>query len=812
MIANWSKVLFKVFSKNKFFYILNILSLAIGVSVISLIVLLRNDQLSYNQWNPYKDRAYEFSLGPGFWEEPEGISGWVPAPFTLRFDDLNSYVESYVFYYQIRGSQSIVLQERKEFLYDILETQKDFFELMPFEVVSGSIQQYENNHMSSIALEESQAKRLFGDSQNAIGKEIVLEDGSRVTVDLVYQIPGNSSLAPMAIYSYAIEKKIASNLKNWGDYNYNVLVKFKEEHNSKDGIQQFSEALYLPFLQQRAKEKNLSEKEFKDKFLQEPTFEFFALDSIHLNSKSEILGSGKFASQLLSILSSIAITLFILCLLNSVNLALVSSFQRAKEVGVRKTLGASKTTIILQSIFESFIITILGFCIGILLSELALPHFNYFVDLSLVLQPSILFKPLLLVFLFIWLLVGLLSGIFKGNFNISNVLKGSFSSVKTNSKVQNSLLVLQFTIAFFFLSTSVFVQKQVSYLLGQDLGFKGDQVVNIQFKLPNVEMRNKFFENIEKDLLKITGVQEVSLHGVNFGGGASSSSSNNIDGQHIQSNNIPVSFDFLEVFDIKMDQGRFFDPKLLSDIQNSIVVNQSYVRELNLTESILGKEMRWNGRFFKIIGVVKDFNMEGFSEQITPSTFFLYPSVDWFYYLSNTISVKIDPSDMAQTMEDLEAFWKQRVDQTYPFTASFANEDFARSYKQSLKLKNVFIVLSIISCFIALVGLLTIVSFTLDNKLKQIAIRKVLGASQWNLVKKESIPFIFCSIIGFILAIFPTYFLVNLWLQEFVVRISLNWGGFAIGFILLFSLSVLLIFSRIIAATKVNVLKYIKDE
>ncbi|MHC5201970.1 ABC transporter permease [Myroides sp. LJL119] len=812
MIQNWIKLYRKHFMQSKLFSILNYLGLSLGIAVVILVLLLQEQQMSYNRWNPYKDRIFEVNQGPGFFETESGVSGWFPAPFANELDKLDRFIDSYIFYYEMKDITSVKVQGRTDFITEILEAQKNVFDFLPFNVVAGSVDDYLKYYTNSIALEKNLAKDLFSDDKLAIGQNLIMEDGQALTVRVVYDLVGNSSLAPKAIYSSNLEKEFLKKRQdNWGDYNYQLLIRLKPGVSIQSAKDPISQGLYAPILEMRLKNQNLSKQEFIEKFITSPTFVFHELDSVHLNPKAVNLGKGPQAKELLNILIGVGFTLLTLCVLNSLNLSFVMAFKKSKEIGIRKTFGASKIDIVKQSIFEAIIITTISFIIAFGFVEVFLPYFNLYVNENLELSLYGIYPLIVALFILIFFILGVFPGLFLASFDVNRVLKGTFTKYGSGISVRNLLLVVQFIIAFFFLSTGIFIQRQVNYLIHQDLGFSADQVVNIKYFISDVSQRYNKFESIQDDILKIRGVQNAALHSVSFGGENKSSSSNYVGENYVQSHNVAVSHDFLDVFGIELAQGRFFQRELSSDIMGSVLVNEAFVEALNLSENLIGKELQWNNRYFKIIGVVKNFNHEGFSNEIVPATYFHYKSVEWFKYLTEYISIKVNTQDIQQTLMELENFWIKRVEQVYPISYSFANQDFAKSYKKATDQSKLFLVLVVISSFVALLGLTAIVSFTLESRLREISIRKTLGAENWDLVWKLAMRFIGYCILGFTASIIPTYYVLNKWLQEYVVRINIDFSGFLISFILLFSISMGVVFFRAYKATRVDILKYIKD-
>lgn len=808
MISNWLKLYLRYFKKNIWFSLLNILGLAIGMAALLIVLFYWKNEHSFDQWNPYKNKIYEVEGTADSY-----FKNWFPAPIANQLDQASSIIDAYNFSYTFFNSTSVVVEGKANFLYDIDERQANFFEFFPFTTVFGSAEDYKQNYNDALALEKKEAARLFGEGIDPTGKLVQLDSGKVLTVRFVFEIPGNSSIVFKGLTSYLTENQIAFNrVDNWGDHNYKLLIKLKEGVGIAEVEKQLQEVFYKDIMQLYAQEEGISVEELKEKMKDFMVLNYNELSGVYLNPKSTGLGAGPTANKIVNIMLVSALLLLVLALVNAINLALVQNFKRAKEIGIRKSIGSTRSQLMKQMMFEAGITTILSFALALVLTEIGMPYFNILVNRTLTTDFVSLWSVIGILLLTVYLLLGILPSLFVISFDAIKVLKGNFARSRSGMRLRNVLLVFQFVIAFFFLSTALFIQKQVSHLLQEDLGFNGDQVVNIHFKVKDEDQRNAIYQRIEADLLKIGGVKAAVNHSMLMGIGYGSSSNNGIGETSFQSKNVPVGYDFLRVFDGQLLEGRFFDRAFASDSINKIVVNETYKRTFNFSDGIIGKKMRWNGRDFEVIGVVKDMKIEGFDQAIPPVTYFMPTSVGWFTGLIETISVKIEPTNVQQTMDQLESFWSKRVEQTYPMQYEFANKEFAVSYQKTLYQRTLFLCLMGVSMFIALFGLMAIVSFSIESRLKEVAIRKVLGASRRELIVNLSARFLVYCILGFVLSIYPVYYLMQLWLADFVYRIDLSIWPFLLAFIGLTVFSMLLVLWKSVKATRITTLKYINYE
>jgi putative ABC transport system permease protein len=454
--------------------------------------------------------------------------------------------------------------------------------------------------------------------------------------------------------------------------------------------------------------------------------------------------------------------------------------------------------------------------LSLVIVELTLPFYNSFLDKNISIQFQQIFIQLVIVFIGIIFTAGVSPSLYVANFEVLKVLKGNFNRSKAGVWLRNGMLILQFAIATFFIVGSYIVYQQIDYMNTKDLGFKGDQILNISYRnirgdgITN-EIRFDKYITIKNELLKIKGVKKVAGGAFKFGSGAPTTIDYTYKDISISGNNIPVDFGMLEMMQIKMVQGRYFDPKYAQDTINTMLINETALKMLNEPNPI-GKKVDWDGKETIIVGVVKDFNLGNPSEEIPPMSFFHFKTIPWFIATLNNIYVDVEAETMEQTLTDIEHFWQMKVDSNYPFSYDFVDKEYKRSYRSFVKQKNLFTALNVIVILIALFGLFALATYSIQSRMKEIAIRKTLGAETNTLLRTLSKQYVVFCVIGFLIALFPTYYLLNLWLEDFAYRIEIPLTSFIVGFVSLLALTLLVVFSRAFVATKVDVLKYLKYE
>ncbi len=804
MLKNWIRIFIYNIKQNKLFTLLNTLGLSIGIAGVIFAILYWNDETSYNKWNPEADNVYQVIS-----EIRDGMKwAYSVAPLEPYLKEM-SEVDSYSYTYGWYNENIVEYKEQKKYFKKISAVQKDFFKLFPFTFLKGDAHTALNGK-ESIVLAKKTADFLFKE-EDPIGKSIKCGNHN-YTVTGVYEIPGKSSINPEIIITRTITNQLKKNKDSWGNFNYSLLLQIKNKNNIKKVIEKINTAYFKNKVEKNAKEDGISIEDYIKKY-GKITVSLFPLKDARLKAKESGYPEGRGNYQFLLIMVGLSALILILSIVNYINLATAGAIKRAKEVGVRKVVGASKSNIVYQFIFETFVTTSFAIITALSIVELTLPYYNNLLDKNLTLLNNQFYLQLLLILLVVILFAGIFPAFYIANFKTLKVLKGNFDRSKSGVWLRNGMLVLQFAIASFFIIGSYIVYKQVNYLTNKDVGFSGEQVVEITYrkneKKPTEIMQR--YETIKNELLKIKNVNQVTAAAFRMGSSQGSSSSFTYNDEIVQGQNIAFDYGMLDLFKIKMKEGRKLQAKFASDSTKNILINETTQRIMKEKEPV-GKEIEWNGRTLKIVGVVQDFDLTGPQRETLPMVFFHLKTIDWMAYNVNRLYVKISPNNMQETIKNIEIFWKDKVDQKYPFDYEFVDKAFARTYKQYVNQKNLFSVLNIIVILIALFGLFALASFSIQRKMKSIAIRKTLGAETKTLLTQLTKQYVVFCLIGFMLAIYPIMYFLNKWLSGFYYRIDISILPFIIGFLVLLVLTLIIVIGRAYQATKVDVLTYLKYE
>jgi putative ABC transport system permease protein len=807
MLKNWINIFIYHIKNNKLFTALNVLGLSIGIAGLIFAILYWNDEHSYDQWNPNKDNVFLVS------NQMDPTTYWASssAPIGSAIKEISPEIESFCYLSGNYDNDIIRFNNKKVQSDHIVVAQKNYFDYFPYQFIEGS-QKTALPDVNSICLSEDLAFQLFG-NEAAMGKQIILQ-GKSLIVRGVYKLDKKSIYNPSCVVNF-MDERVNGNIQSWGNFQFVLLLKLKKPNDQNQVIERMQKLYFENMTAPRAKAQGMTAKEFIQKFGEvKPGLE--PLSSIRLHTKTGGIIESNGNYQFLIIMVGLSILILILSIVNYVNSATANAVKRAKEVGVRKIIGASKSVIIQQFIFETAIISLLSILISLVIVELTVPYYNAFLEKNLVLQSSQFYLQLVVILIVTVLLAGIFPAIYIANFEPLKVLKGNFGRSKSGVWLRNGMLIFQFAVAAFFIVGSYIVYEQVDLMNSKDLGFNGKQILYVSYrniygeKITNQDRLNHY--NIIKNQLQhIKGVKEVSGGGFVFGQGAKSVISYHHKDINVDGNNMPIDFGLLEMMGIKIVEGRYLNAKFSMDTVNSMLINETALKLLN-EKNPIGKKINWDGKDAFIVGIVKDFSAGNPGEPIPPMTFFHFKSVPWFTSLLNNIYIKADPKTMQQTLTDIENLWTKKVDPDYPFVYDFVDKEYKKSYSSYVKQKNLFSLLNIIVITIALLGLFALASYSIERRMKEIAIRKTLGANTNVLLRELCKQYVLFSIIGFLIALFPAYYLLNKWLENFAYRITISFSPFLTGFSALLFLTLLVVLTRAYQATKVDILKYLKYE
>jgi putative ABC transport system permease protein len=809
MIFNWFKIFIYHLKQNKLFSFLNVLGLSIGIAGVIFSILYWNNENEYDQWNPEKENVYQVLNKFG---NTGDILVSNSIPFGITCKKTIPEIESITLYDGWYYEDVIKYQNRKWIGKKIIVADYDFFDAFPFPIVKGAKKDI-LKEKNSVAISEDEAKIIFK-NEDPIGK-IIVNDNKSYVIKSVYKIIKPSSIEPNYVFGGLLNNK---NIDNWGDFRYTLLIKIKKGVNVEDVLKKMQNVNFVNIFVKEAKQKGVT----PEQFIKENGNLIVILDQLataRLNGTKSPGGpnfpEGRGNLQLLYIMVGLSILILILSLVNYINLATASAIKRAKEVGVRKIVGASKKQIIAQFILETAIIVVLAIIFALAIVELSLPYYNSFLNKSLTMNGSEFYLHLIFIFGLVIILAGIFPAIYISNFETLKVLKGNFSRSKSGIWIRNSMLILQFGIATFFIIGALIVNSQVSYMMNKDVGFSGDQVIRVPFRYSDQSKKGEKYLTAKQEILKFSGVQDVSTFAGSFGNGSPSSSGFTYNGISVQHRNIEMDYGFLEMMKIKIVKGRDLSPKYASDTISNWLINETLAKTIGLKNPIntiltsaWGNEK--GNMKFKVVGVVKDFHITGLQNKVPPMIFVSMKTLKWNNF--EDVYIKVSPNNLTETLAKLKTYWEKNINTDYPFDYEFVNKGFAKTYEEQVKQKNLFFILNLVVIIIAIFGLFALASFSMERRLKEIAIRKTLGAETDALLKELSKQYIGFCLLGFIIGIVPAYILLQKWLEDFAFRIDVSIIPFGVALFSLLSLTLIIVLAKAYQVTKIDILKYLKYE
>jgi putative ABC transport system permease protein len=809
MIRNYFKIAWRNLKKQPFFTFLNTLGLAIGMAGGLLISLYIYDELSFDTMFADADRIYRINSDIKFGGEATNVAEVSdPMAATIKKDFPQIEITT-----RFRNRGSMLLRKKDTDLNvkedNTSNVDDTFFEMFGIDLLYGD-EKTALSEPNTLVLTKTAAEKHFG-LNGAVGQSLLLNNTDTfIVTGVIDDLPKNSFLRNHSVFmSMAGFDEAEKN--NWGNSNFTTFIKLIPTAKIED-FQVYLESVFgkyvIPFVQSFMP--GITEKQFlaSGNYY---NFNTINLKDIHLYSKRKLELSSNGSIQNVYILSFIAMFLIILASVNFMNLSTANSLKRAKEVGIRKTLGSSKLELIGQFLTESGVISFISLLFAVGIAALALPFFNELSDKSIYIPYN---NPVFwLILLFSGILLGLLSGIypafFMARFIPVKVLKGNGESRTGGGAIRNSLVVFQFAISVFLIISTLVVFQQLKFMQNKDLGYSKEQVLIIE----DVDATGTQVQPFKNQVQQLGQVKNVSLSSFYPTPSNRSNSSFFEEGKMEQENAIlmqgwGVDYDYITLLDLEIITGRDFDKQFSTD-SLAIIINESAVDVLGITpEEAIGKRLTDLGDgdiiFHTVIGVVKNFHFESLRENIGA----LSLTIGTF---SNAMAIKINKGDFSNTISSIENIWKTMAP-GQPFNYYFLDDSFNTTYEAEQRLGSIFTIFTVLSIIIACLGLFGLAAFSAEKRSKEIGIRKVLGASVPQITYKLSIDFLKLVVIAIVISIPLAWYAMNKWLEDFTYRIEIGLGVFALAILLAILISIATVSYQSIKAAIVNPVKSLKTE
>ena len=806
MLKIWFKIFFRNQQKNWLNTLINISGLTLGFAGLLIVLLFLKEEQSYNQWNPNKEDVYRVNI-----KQAKSGEVWhtVNAGMYLTYPkEIPEVTEALMVNPFYRG-RVVQFNEVFEYTDKMIRTDPQFFNLFPFEILDGSVQKFAETRLN-IAISKEYADRIFKEGK-AVGNAVRI-DNKNYVVACVYKIPKNSHQEPELLLQFERDFEI-----HWGNHNNELFCRITKGADLAVVKQKMDQIIIDKAYGVVAKEQGISVKEYDEKY-GIPTVLLDKLETMYLHNTAKRAGpSGTGNFQLLMVLLGLSILLIIISCVNFINLSVASASQRAKEVGVKKTLGLSKKQLQFQYTSEVVFQGLVSFILALLIVEIALPFFNEFVgkDISILDAKTIglLFSTSIIITLFI----GSVPALYLSNFKAIEVLKGSVAKSKKGNLARNIMLGLQFLISGFFIISMLIVGNQINFMMKKDLGFDKEQVIVVE--MHNIENKFAKYTLAKEVLTKNKNINSVTasmfVPGDGFVNGTSLNHRINDVGFNTASN--LIDYNYIDFAKLKVIKGRDFSKEIASDTINKIILNETAAKQLGIYNKPIGEKVTlgWfedDHHGFEVIGMVKDYHFDGFDTKISPM--FLVPwqcsetAKNWM----PAVQIKINPDNIDTTITEIEQFWKAQIDVKYPFSYRFLDKTFAKTYDKYKKQQTMFLILSALVILIALLGLFALATLTIQQRLKEVAIRKTLGASVKEIMYQLLKSFLKVVVISSIFLIPIAYYFMQNWLDNFAYRIDMPLLPYIITPIILIVLVFAVVGLKAYNATKINLIKYLKFE
>ena len=774
MFKNYFKTAWRSFRKNKTFSLLNTIGLSIGMACFLLIMLYVLNESSYDRYNAdagliyrvnehikFGDFLYNGALTPG-------IMG---PSFAREFPQIQEYT-------RLKNNGGLVISKGSDHIREdhVIYADPSIFKVFTLPMIAGD-PETSLKEPYSMVITESMAKKYFS-TVNAIGKTLLANDKDSYKITgVIKDVPKESHFSFDFLLPVSMLGQIRDN--SWFNANLYTYILLKKGADVKDMERRLNRSIYARSSAQFKEKLNMSQ----DDFMKAGNFlncSLMPLTKIHLysNIQDELEKNGNI--QYVYIFSTIAIFILLIACINFMNLSTAHSSNRAREVGMRKVLGGLKRDLIAQFLSESFLVSLVSFVLAVALVCLLLPLFNQLADKQI--SISMLFNPyILLAISLLSVIVGLLAGsypaFFLSSFQPIDALKGEVAKGFKSSVLRNLLVVFQFTISMILMLGTLVIYDQLNYMQHKNIGFNKEQIL----VLPNTYALDKNTNAFRNELLQLSGVKNVTVTGflpvVGARGSSGFVTSPGFDGKNfILMQRWSIDENYIPTLQLELQSGRNFSNPFRHD-SASVVINEAAAQYLGgnpVNKKIYRIDDLSTGKLtaYTVIGVIKNFNFNSLHEQVGPLVLRLQAD-------NGSIAMRVSTSDISGLIAEVRSRWKTMVP-SQPFSYSFLDEAFNKQYNAELRTAKISVTFSILAIFIACLGLFGLVTYAAEQRVREIGIRKVLGAAFFDIIRllsKDLIRLVFLSIC---IASPIAWWVMNRWLQGYAYRIDITWWMFVL--------------------------------
>jgi putative ABC transport system permease protein len=783
MFKNYFKTAFRSLIHNRNYTIINIAGLAVGIAVCMMIFIIIQVQTSFDNFHSKKDRIYRVLTEYHHADAGNIVYGKdVPFPMPIGLKTAFPQIEQVAPVWESHNDQLLIPDDNgttiRTFKEDkgIFFTEPSFFKMFDYPLLAGS---YESlKEPNNVLLTKEIAEKYFGDWKTALGKTINLEAGGSIfshgtdilkVTGILATIPANTDfqLKLVVAFGTGITEDMAKST-DWedrtnSDFGCYILLP------PNISVDNFNPQL-------RAYSRKMESPDNKDSHIIQP------LSAVHYDTQTGDYSNKTISQELLNVLWLIAAFILLIACVNFINLSTAQAVNRAKEVGVRKVLGSNKSQLQIQFIIETFLIVTSAVILAAVITTLALPFVNQLLELSL--SSNILSNPAVILFLLtvtivVTPLAGFYPSIVLSRFNPVNALKSKLTANTAKGiSLRSGLVVFQFIIAQALIIGTLIIVKQMNYFMDQPLGFDKDAIINVPFRVDSAWFSK--VDYLKQQLLSVNGVQAVSFSSNTPVEDANDMWSTFKFDHAIKEADFKAITKFADneyvpAYKLQLIAGRNLQP---SKMTREFLVNESLMKSLGIKnpDEILNKEISiWGDRIkCPVVGVLKDFNDRSFRHDLAP----LLITTNVTMY--SQAGIKLETKNISSTLQSVKKIWEQ----TFPnfvYEYRFLDDKIESFYKQENQLAQLYKIFAAIAIFLSCLGLYGLASFMAVQRIKEVGIRKVLGATAGKIVYLFSKEFIILITIAFAIATPIAWYFMHQWLQGYVYRINISWWLFATG-------------------------------
>ncbi len=804
MFKNHLRIAWRNIKKDKLFTTIKIGGFAVGIAACLLIALFIKNELSYDGHYKNKDRIYRVVMqGVMDGEQLKSVHFQLPFAETLQstFPEIleAGKINTSELFGAGRRPFRPVGTMQNNFEDGFIFANQGAFDILEFELSEGDPKQVLTSPQS-VVLTASKAAKYFPEG-NAVGKTIFLDDNSNRPYTVTGVIKENPSEKTHLDFNFLLA--IEDTNMSWSNTNYFTYL-LVDDNTDIPALEKKMVSILdnyvIPAYKERMRSTDFME------VLKTLEYKLQPVTDIHLKSDIK-MGDGLRHGDIrfVWLFAAIAIFVLLLAVINFINLSTAKSANRAKEVGLKKTVGAFRGNLVSQFLTESVIYSFLSFVIGLLLAWVLLPTFNSIAAKHIVMPWSDWwFLPVIIMAaLLVGILAGLYPAFYLSAFKPVNVLKGSLSTGSKSGKLRSGLVVFQFTTSVVLIIGTLIIYKQMNYIMDKKLGFNKEQVLVI--KGTNLLKDNT--ESFKERLLGLSDVKSVTIS--DYLPVEGSKRNGNTFGRINEGNqeiSVPaqiwrVDYDYVNTLGLHIQKGRAFSKDFASD-STAIVINTTMAKELGFQDPI-GKRIN-NGQDWTIIGVVEDFHFKNLKEDIVSLSLVIGNS-------PSMMSVKLNKGETAQAISDVASIWQEYVPQQ-AFEYTFLDQEFAHMHDDVQRMGKIFNSFALFAILVACLGLFALSAFLVEQRKKEISIRLVLGAPFKSIYQLLTIDFMKLIFIAIIIATPIGWYLMSRWLEDFAYRIDIQWWVFALAGAISLGIALLTVSYQSIRAGLVNPAKSLRSE